>query len=274
MRKLLPLLALLFAFPLAAADDPCAGAYASLNATLWQQTSAEYDAITRQVYASARRNLEAMLAAGIPDPLGRPPAIILDVDETVLDNSSFQSSLMKGRKVYSSADWLKYSLNGFPRPIPAALDFLKWAASQNVEVFYVTNRAVGTKPEENEKPRTIGALTHYGFPMADNNHVLLKGERPEWTSDKTARREYVAGKYQLLMLFGDDLNDFVSTDKKSLPERRKLVLDNASKLGTSWYLLPNPSYGSWDIALGIDQKKPDCGLQQRIDQLREDKEWH
>lgn len=274
MRKLLPLLALLFAFPLAAADEPCAGAYASLNATLWQQTSAEYDAITRQVYATARRNLETMLAAGIPDPLGRPPAIVLDVDETVMDNSSFQASLMKSRKVYTPALWKTYATNGFARPIPAALDFLKWAASRNVEIFYVTNRAVSDKPELDEKPRLLGTLVHYGYPMADAKHVLLKGEKPEWTSDKSSRRAFVASTNQLLMLFGDDLNDFVSAADKTVAQRRQLVLDNASKLGTSWYLLPNAAYGSWETSLGADTGKPDCALQQKIDQLREDKEWH
>jgi acid phosphatase len=274
MRKLLPLLALLFALPLAAADDPCAGAYASLNATLWQQTSAEYDAITRQVYASAQRNLEKMLADGIPDPLGRPPAIILDADETVIDNSTFQASLLKARKVYSTDAWKAYATNGFARPIPAALDFLKWAASQKVEIYYVTNRAVDAKPELDEKPRLLGTLTRYGYPMADAKHVLLKGEKPEWTSDKSSRRAFVAANNQLLMLFGDDLNDFVNTAGKTVAERRKIVADNASKLGTSWYLLPNPSYGSWETALGADTGKSDCGLQQKIDQLRVDKEWH
>ncbi|HKO56218.1 MAG TPA: HAD family acid phosphatase [Thermoanaerobaculia bacterium] len=268
MRKLLPLALLVFALPLAAADDPCAGAYASLNATLWQQTSAEYDAITRQVYASARRNLEAMLAPGFPDPLGRPPAIILDADETVIDNSTFQAGLMKKRTVYSQDAWRNYALNGFARPIPAALDFLKWAASKDVNIFYVTNRAA------EEKPRLLGTLVHYGYPMADAKHVLVKGEKPEWTSDKSSRRAFVAADYQLLMLFGDDLNDFVATSGKTVADRRKLVADNAGKLGTTWYLLPNPSYGSWEAALGADTTKPDCGLQQKIDQLREDKEWH
>ncbi|HEV7920037.1 MAG TPA: HAD family acid phosphatase [Thermoanaerobaculia bacterium] len=268
MRKLLPLFALLFAFPLAAADDPCAGAYASLNATLWQQTSAEYDAITRQVYASARRNLETMLAPAFPDPLGRPPAIILDADETVLDNSSFQSSLMKGRKLYTPDLWHNYALNGFARPIPAALDFLKWAASKNVDIYYVTNRAL------DEKPRLLGTFVRYGYPMADAAHVLTKDESKGWTSDKSSRRAFVASDHQLLMLFGDDLNDFVNTAGKTVAQRRQLVADNASRLGATWYLLPNAAYGSWETALGADTSKPDCGLQQKIDQLREDKEWH
>ncbi|MBV9495833.1 MAG: hypothetical protein JOZ54_16415 [Acidobacteria bacterium] len=267
MRKALPILALLVALPLAAADDPCAGSYAPLNATLWQQTSAEYDALTRQVYAGARRNLEAVLALHQPDPLGRPPAIVLDADETIIDNSSFDASLMKARQTYSPDAWRNYALNGFPRPIPAALEFLQWAASQGVEIFIVTNRAV------EEKPRLLEVLTHYGYPMADAKHVLTKGEKPEWTSDKSSRRAFVAADHQLLMLFGDDLNDFVNTSGKSVAERSKLVADNASKLGTTWYLLPNGAYGSWETELGAKTNTPDCGLREKVDQLRVDKDW-
>src|SRR5436190_4681914 len=146
MTRLLPALVLvLLAFPAVAADDPCVGSYAAIDSVLWQQTSAEYDAITREVYGAARRNLDAALA-GSGDPLGRVPAIILDIDETVLDTTSFQSGLTKGRKPYSEDAWHQYALHDTSRPIPAALDFLNYAASKNVAVFYVTNRDVTEKP--------------------------------------------------------------------------------------------------------------------------------
>src|SRR6476659_7115775 len=98
MRKTIVLLALTFAActtttPAPTAADNCNLPYATINATLWMQTSAEYQAITREVYGVADRTLDAAIA----DPTwtaepqqtslnpSMPPAIILDLDATVLD---------------------------------------------------------------------------------------------------------------------------------------------------------------------------------------------
>jgi len=267
MKQIVPaLLLVLLALPSLAADDPCAGTYALIESVLWQQTAAEYDAITREVYGAARRHLDAALA-GPGDPLGRTPAIITDIDETVLDTTSFQSSLTRNRKPFTEEAWHQYALNDVSRPIPAALDFLNYAASKNVAIFYVTNRV------KEEKPALLKTLDHYHYPLADESHVLTKSEQPNWTSDKSSRRELIAGKYALLMLFGDDLNDFVSASGKTIEQRRQLVADNAAKLGTVWYVLPNATYGSWERALGAKDVGGDCGAADKVKMMREDKQW-
>ena len=267
MKRLLPLLLLaaLPTLPLLAADDPCVGQYASIHSVLWQQTAAEYDAITRQVYGAARRNLDAAVA-GPGDPLGRQPAIVLDIDETVLDTTTFQSGMTRNRKPFTEDAFHQYALHDVSRPIPAALDFLNYAASKNVAIFFVTNRDVS------EKPALLETLAHYHYPT-DDKHVLTKNEQPNWTSDKTSRREYVAARYALLMLFGDDLNDFISTSGKTIEQRRQIVADNAAKLGTVWYVLPNPTYGSWERALGAKDTNGDCGAAEKLKMMREDKQW-
>jgi 5'-nucleotidase (lipoprotein e(P4) family) len=273
MKRLPALLLVLLApFPLFAADDPCVGSYAFVQAVLWQQTSAEYEAITREVYGAARRNLDAAISGplGAGDALGRKPAIITDIDETALDTSTAQVRMMRNREVFGSgARWNDFALHDVSRPIPAALDFFQYAASRGVSIFYVTNREA-----PDQKAPILATLSHYGYPMADETHVLLKGERPEWTSDKTSRRTFVASQYAVLMLFGDDLNDFLDTSKMDIDTRRQAVADNAAKLGTVWYVLPNPVYGSWDRALGVKDNKGDCGLADRLKALREDTQWH
>lgn len=270
MKVLPALLLVLLALPALAADDPCVGAYASVQSVLWQQTSAEYEAITREVYGAARRNLDAAIAGplGAGDALGRPPAIVTDIDETVLDTTTSQVRMIRNREVFGNgARWNDFAMHDVSRPIPAALDFLKYAASRGVSVFYVTNR------EAAQKQPLLATLKHYDYPMADETHVLTKGEKPEWTSDKTSRRNFVASQYALLMLFGDDLNDFIDTSKLNVDQRRQAVEANAAKLGTVWYVLPNAVYGSWDRTLGIKDTNGDCGLADRLKALREDTQW-
>src|SRR5699024_4942193 len=74
------------------------------SATLWVQNSAEYQALSLSVYNTAAGYLERALKdsywtahlpqknKNIPSLL---PAIILDVDETVLDNSAYQARMIK-----------------------------------------------------------------------------------------------------------------------------------------------------------------------------------
>ena len=111
-------------------------------------------------------------------------------------------------------------------------------------VFYVTNR--DARLEE----ATRANLEKLGFPVADEPDVLLmRGERPPWGSDKTSRRAHIARSFRVLLLVGDDLNDFVAAEPASVAERRALVERHREKWGTRWIVLPNPMYGSWERAL-------------------------
>ena len=93
----------------------CAGnrdTHELLNSLLWMQTSAEYDALASTTYRQAARHwvrvagphLERATGAN-RDILNRPPAVILDVDETVLDNSAFDARLVTHRTTFSPSAW-------------------------------------------------------------------------------------------------------------------------------------------------------------------------
>jgi acid phosphatase len=72
----------------------------------------------------------------------------------------------------------------------------------------------------------------------------MRGERKEWEADKASRREFIAHSYRVLLLIGDDLGDFISGHRGTPPERTNNAL-NHNAWGTKWFLLPNPTYGSW-----------------------------
>jgi acid phosphatase len=129
-------------------------------------------------------------------------------------------------------------------PVPGALTFTQRAASQGVAVFYLTNR------EATVEEGTRQNLKELGFPLADDeDRILSNHERENWTSAKTKRRAYVAKNHRIIMIFGDDLNDFVSAKDISQKERTKIIDSNQDKWGIFWYILPNPVYGSWENAL-------------------------
>ncbi len=229
----------------------------ALNATAWVQTSVEYRASALQAYRSAGLSLPKALKdkkwTAALEQTGQfrklPPAIIVDVDETVLDNSPGQARfLLEGNGRYDRGIWMKWTEEKRAKGIPGAARFLSAAAARGVTVFYVTNRA----PQE--AAATAANLKAEGFPWKDTvagglgDALLLAGEKPEWTSDKTTRRAAVAAHYRVIFLCGDDLNDFFSARLK--PEERAAKAEqHAAWWGERWIIVPNPMYGSWEDSL-------------------------
>ena len=241
------------ATPPVAAAGAATPAHENLNAVTWMQTALEYEATALQAYRLASLQLDAALknpswTAAIEqtgDVSKLPPAVVLDIDETVLDNSYFQARLIRDRAPFSDEAWGRWVQEARGTPIPGALEFTKRAAAAGVQVFFITNRtAAGEAP-------TRANLQAHGFPLpADVDTVLTRGERPEWqASAKGPRRTHVARDYRILLLIGDDLGDFVVNASGTVAERRQRTAPNAAWWGERWIMIPNPTYGSWERAI-------------------------
>ena len=176
----------------------------------------------------------------------KPPAVILDADETVLDNSESQERDVRDGAAYSEARWAVWCNERRAVPIPGALEFTRAAAAKGVTVFYVTNR------DRALEQATRDNLAKFGFPLdSGRDTVLTRAERPEWTSsDKSPRRSVVAQDFRILLLVGDDFGDFVQGARGTLAARKALDEANAAMWGVKWIALPNPMYGSWKTAAG------------------------
>lgn len=243
-----------------------------LNATAWVQTSVEYRACALQAWRSARLSLDRALkdrrwTAALEqtgDVRRLPPAIIVDIDETVLDNSPGQARfLLEGNGRYSQELWEKWTAEKRALPVPGAREFLQAAAARGVAVFYISNRGL------NEAAATRENLIEQGFPFLEKaagglgDALLLRGEKPEWTSDKGPRRAAVAAHYRVILLCGDDLNDFFPA-RLSPEERLAKARAYDSWWGERWIILPNPMYGSWEDSLyGFDRSLSPLEIQQR-----------
>ena len=226
-----------------------------LNSTLWMQTAVEYSGSARQAYAAAEVMMERALAdstwtasleqaeTGNETYRTKPPAVVLDVDETVLDNGPYQARLILDDEAYTPESWKSWVREAQADPVPGALAFTQTAVQRGVQVVYLTNR------DADVEEATRDNLTALGFPVNDApDAVLTQGEKEGWSS-KTARREWVAERYRILLLVGDNFGDFTSEADTTLAARRQRSRAFREYWGTRWIVLPNPQYGSWEGAL-------------------------
>ena len=243
------------ATPVVAQDDPPADD--ALNAVAWYATSAERDLVYRTVYRAASKELQAALADKTWDALpkedrttpvkGLKPAIIVDVDETVLDNAPASVRQIRERRGFDEAQWGLWVEERKAKALPGAVEFLGAAARQGVTVFYITNR------DASQTAATIANLRSAGFPLASDDQVLglgvvVEGCEQEGTS-KSCRRQRVGRTHRVLMQFGDQLGDLVQIVANTPEGRRAATAPYADWIGERWFVLPNPMYGSWEPAL-------------------------
>jgi len=231
-----------------------------LLATLWTQRSVEFKGNALTVYALGRIRLDQALAdkgwTAAPaeqkgDFQNLPPAIVLDVDETVLDNSFYQVWMMRANQSFSTKTWNEFCAAQISIAVPGAVEFTKYAESKGVKVFYVTNRGVETEKD------TRTNMEKLGFPMGGNvDTFLMQNEKPDWGSTKGTRRAAIAKDYRILLNFGDNFGDFDDRYRSSEADRLKAFDENKSRWGREWLVIANPTYGSFDTApYGFDFKK-------------------
>lgn len=231
-----------------------------LLAALWTQRSVEYKANALTVFALARIRLDEALAdkgwtAAPAEQTGNyqalPPAVILDIDETLLDNSKYQVWMMKSDQTFSTKTWNEFCAAQISTAVPGALEFVKYADSKGVKIFYITNRAAETEKDSRENMQKLG------FPLGGNvDTFLMQNEKPGWGSAKSTRRAEVTKDYRVLLNIGDNFGDFDDRYRSSEADRLKAYEADMAYWGKQWLMIANPTYGSFDTApYGHDFKK-------------------
>jgi 5'-nucleotidase (lipoprotein e(P4) family) len=209
----------------------------SVLAVSWVQTSAEYRAISYQCYNLAQINLDSFLASYSGS---KPVAVITDMDETITDNSAYQAWLIGQDFGYSSKTWGPWIAAAQAKAVPGAVEFFNYAKAKGVETFYVSNTKMAFAEGAEKK------LKGLGFPYVDKKHMLFRVK----TSDKQARRDTVAKDYEIALLLGDNLNDFLSVFAKKPAAERSAEVDKVKdEWGKKFIVFPNPTYGDWEWAI-------------------------
>jgi 5'-nucleotidase (lipoprotein e(P4) family) len=169
-------------------------------------------------------------------------SVIVDVDETVLDNSRYQAELILRGVAYTQESWQAWCDRAEAGAVPGAVDFLNYVSRRGVRVFYITNR------REGEKAGTMTNLRKLGFPDVSEKTVLIR-ERGA-TASKESRRQQIRSRYRIVLLVGDNLNDFSDQfAAKSISDRKGQVDHDVTEFGSRFIVIPNPMYGDWENSI-------------------------
>jgi 5'-nucleotidase (lipoprotein e(P4) family) len=214
-------------------------------AILFMQKAAEYRALSYQAFNLARMQLDTDFEKKNLKKLTKAErkkarAVVVDVDETVLDNSPHQAFIVINRLPFAQDVWTQWVNQRKAKAIPGAAEFLNYASQKGVKVFYVTNR------DEIHRQATIDNLKQTGFPDASDETVMVRSTE----SGKEARRQKIMEKYRIVLLIGDNLNDLSNVfERKSVADRFAEVDKTREMFGRKFIVLPNAMYGDWESAI-------------------------
>ena len=233
---------------------------------LWVKHAAEYEAVSRQVYQAAGLALPQLIEdqfwTALPvqeDAEGLRPAIIFDMDETVVSGVDFQLTHERPYENWKHEEW---SSSTSAVPVPGFTEFAIAARDAGVDLFFLTNRPcrpdTGSDDPCPQEKLAIEDVLETGI-QTDADHVMLAFEQGDWTKEKAIRRQHIAKTHRVIMLFGDDLGDFIPcvrarpaapcTEPATKDSRKLAVEQFSSYWGNGWYVLPNPMHGSWTSQL-------------------------
>ncbi len=206
-------------------------------ATLWYQHSAEMRAIYYQTFNLAELRVNQIQEKYIGE---KPLAVVVDIDETMLDNSPLEGkNILEGDR-YSKERWVNWTSNASAEPLPGSKAFADFLEETGVELFYISNRSV------EDLEATIKNLKLHDFPNADADHIFLKTD----TSSKKLRRDNLSSTHNIALLIGDNLGDFNEIfEDRSDRLGKGLVDQHKEDFGSRFIVLPNPMYGSWTSAI-------------------------
>lgn len=200
-----------------------------LMGNLYYQKAPEVKALSRQAYNSATDYLLKNVVRK-----KSKQCIVLDIDETVLDNSPYQGWLYKNQENYRSKTWEKLVMLEKAKALPGSLEFIKLAMKKGVRVLYVTNR------KQHLVEATLNNLSHLGLKV---NPQDIIGRTT--TSSKVERRKDLSKGCEVAMLIGDSLADFDPVFEGSYDLRHQGVESFSKEWGRKFIILPNPMYGDW-----------------------------
>lgn len=240
---LLLLLALTFSFSACKQNEiqtpqPKNSDNALLLSVLYTYYAAEYEALCYQAYNIGKERLTEIRRN---DPANTSLAVVVDIDETVLDNSPSEAKLILENKSYNDEDWNKWCAMAVAEAVPGSVEFLQFADSLGFTIFYISNRK-----NQFTREGTIQNLLKKGFPQIVEEQILLRtGQR-----DKEGRRQSITENYTIVMLVGDNIGDFYE-DTEEFAKREKTMIDNKNNFGKKYIVLPNSMYGDWTRAINL-----------------------
>lgn len=229
----------------------------SLSAIAWLQKSAEFQAIASQTFENASQKLEkavfdnnwtaAIEQFGQEDMKQLPNAIILDLDDTLISTMPYRGELELDNNEHSESRFNRWVEHERVNLVPHVMKLIKKASTLGVRVLLISDRVCKPNPRDpcpiKTKTSKVLSRVSLAFPK---DQMFFRGEFADWNQDQSSRRKFIAKRYRILMIIGDDINQMIPR-ASNLPAsaRMKLASQYDEMWGNRWFLIPNPVYGGW-----------------------------
>jgi 5'-nucleotidase (lipoprotein e(P4) family) len=210
------------------------------NDIKWVRSSVEYQAICVQTYRWAWKSVKIA-----SKQISLPWAVVLDVDETVLDNSPYEAMIaMEGSKY--PAGWSEWVLSADAEAVPGAKAFLDSVNTlgNNAHIVFITNRDTSFEHATLENLKQLNMWTDHCLMLCRRDKGDTKTVRQNEVKTGTGRCEGM-GEQKIIVLIGDQLPDVAEFASGANPEGLRNTFKNSPIWGSTSFILPNPMYGSW-----------------------------
>ena len=197
------------------------------NDVRWVLKSKEYKALCHQTYNIAEMQLDAILKK---KKRSGKLAVVMDLDETVLDNSQYQVELNKNNKSFSMKSWAQWVLREEAQLVPGVKRFIKKLRKNNIQIIFISNRMHERVKATKNNMRKLDLYSKDDIYLLRKNKDDKKGIRRKEIYSSTGRMKKYKN-FKVIQYFGDAMGDFPNLE---YPE-----------FGTSQFILPNPMYGKW-----------------------------
>lgn len=220
----------------AQAPAPAAKTDTVYGALRWTRASAEHRVLYLQVYRAADSALATRSAGHAAGTWG----VILDADETILDNSLYELERLRAGLPYTNASWNAWVLRGAAPALPGTVAFTQRVRALGGRVVIVTNR------DDSVCDATRENLRRDQVPF---DQVICKAagspddKNPRFRAVQRGVAPSTLPPVDVVMWVGDNIQDFPGGSQVlRSPSAADSLLSN---FGASWFLLPNALYGSW-----------------------------
>ena len=209
-----------------------------VDAALWQ-LSAEARACFIQAFNLATLRFDQALEE-YPDVENL--AVIADIDDTLVDGVMYTADVLQDGE-WTNEAFGKSLASEACKPLPGAVEFMNYVVDNGGHVFYVTNRVSSLREV------TFEAMEELGFPMVDEDHIFIREDG--MASSKESRRNAIEKDYQVVMILGDNLEDFADLFPvtEGVQARRDAVDELYDLWGDKFIIFPNAVYGDWEKAV-------------------------
>ncbi len=199
--------------------------------------SEEYAALTRQTYRLATDAVERTSQGS----RGQPWAVILDIDETVLDNSVYELERAAYRLPFDLSSWNAWALRHAAGLVPGALSFITAVRQAGGHVAWISNRDARTSDATRVNLQSVAVWSDDDRLCLQDRAERTKSQRRAEVLSGTGACAWVDVPMRVIAFIGDQMGDFPAAGE------RIAGAESDAAFGRTCFLLPNSMYGQWTM---------------------------